>query len=46
MKSSPSATSEEFKEALKMLKESLEERKRKDSKGITLLEKVAAETNT
>ena len=32
LKSSPSATSEEFKEALKMLKESLEERKRKDSK--------------
>ena len=32
LKSSPSATSEEFKEALKMLKESLEERKRKDQK--------------
>ena len=32
LKSSPSATSEEFKEALKMLKESLEERKCKDQK--------------
>ena len=32
LKSSPSATSEEFKEALKMLKESLEEQKRKDQK--------------
>ena len=32
LKSSPSATSEEFKEALKMLKESLEDRKRKDQK--------------
>ncbi len=32
LKSSPSATSEEFKEALKMLKESLGERKRKDQK--------------
>lgn len=32
LKSSPSATSEEFKEALKLLRESLEERKRKDQK--------------